>query len=766
MSYKCPFCPRYFSTRSAYIQHKNFCTPPNNDSSDSEELEEFEYKTNNHDIEMVHEDSCEDLSDNESTDSEINNQSFQSMMSISEVGEIDQNIEEIDHDENENVFENILEDSDSELNEEESKPEINVNYPSEAYGDLMALVTKHKLNNATGNAIIKFFNKHANLDKSPLPRSIEQGRKYMNNMKLPNLNYTKTSIMNYNNNEYFLYHQSLINCIKNILSISDILQNFALTFEKVEHNGEREFSEQNTGIWWENAEKSLPPGARLLFLILYSDATNVDTLGKSQLHPIYLSIGNIKNWRRNKKDAKQLLAYLPILKSNNITERKSETFKIAVRECFHKSLELLLDPLLKLNKNGIDLFLNNEMIWFYPRVSAIISDWPEAATYCLTYKSRMSKHPCHFCLVIRDNLADLNLQIDDITPRTHVNMHPAILPNHNALSRFRPLSLSNRLYEKTFRAQCGKTLVDEVDHRLAAIPRFPGLKIFTNGIQSIARLTANEYRNLMKVMVFVVDNLFVNNEDDENFVKNEDLAKLYEAWNEMYAISRYENFKESDLAKFRESINNWSQMFIKILQFNGYTTETYESLHKEYVKNPYQLSNKKNIEVQIMKIAKQANIDHKMRSGFDNFLECLNLYMDHESIANESQVTIYRSVIIENGAIMRATNSYYGRPWYSNVSVRMNSDELFDYAFDQGICYGQVLLIAKIELKNQNIPLNLALIQWYDFKFQNQPHLYGCPLLEITEIYNFIDIEAIQDIVHIVPQFNKTNEYFVNKYIF
>ena len=52
MSYKCPFCPRYFSTRSAYTQHKNFCTPPNNDSSDSKELEEFEYKTNNHDIEV------------------------------------------------------------------------------------------------------------------------------------------------------------------------------------------------------------------------------------------------------------------------------------------------------------------------------------------------------------------------------------------------------------------------------------------------------------------------------------------------------------------------------------------------------------------------------------------------------------------------------------------------------------------------------------------------------------------------------------------
>ena len=33
---------------------------------------------------------------------------------------------------------------------------------------------------------------------------------------------------------------------------------------------------------------------------------------------------------------------------------------------------------------------------------------------------------------------------------------------------------------------------------------------------------------------------------------------------------------------------------------NGYTTETYESLHKTYVKIPYRLSNKKEVEKQIM----------------------------------------------------------------------------------------------------------------------------------------------------------------------
>ena len=33
---------------------------------------------------------------------------------------------------------------------------------------------------------------------------------------------------------------------------------------------------------------------------------------------------------------------------------------------------------------------------------------------------------------------------------------------------------------------------------------------------------------------------------------------------------------------------------------NGYTTETYESLYKTYVKTPYRLSNRKNVEKQLM----------------------------------------------------------------------------------------------------------------------------------------------------------------------
>jgi hypothetical protein len=63
---------------------------------------------------------------------------------------------------------------------------------------------------------------------------------------------------------------------------------------------------------------------------------------------------------------------LPILKAGDNSEKQSENFKNAAREIFHKSLKVLLNPLL--NNNSIDLTLNGEKIWFYPQVSIVIAD--------------------------------------------------------------------------------------------------------------------------------------------------------------------------------------------------------------------------------------------------------------------------------------------------------------------------------------------------------------------------------------------------------
>src|SRR5581483_3062484 len=123
------------------------------------------------------------------------------------------------------------------------------------------------------------------------------------------------------------------------------------------------------------------------YQLFYIQMLQPRTLRKSQLHLIYVSLGNIPIWRHNKLDAKQLLGYLPILEAAN---------KDLVCKVFYESLCHLLEPIILL-KNGIDLVVNNERIWFYSRVSTIIADWPEAASFCLVYKSPIQTF--HFTLV-------------------------------------------------------------------------------------------------------------------------------------------------------------------------------------------------------------------------------------------------------------------------------------------------------------------------------------------------------------------------------
>src|SRR5205814_7603409 len=74
----------------------------------------------------------------------------------------------------------------------------------------------------------------------------------------------------------------------------------------------------------------------------------------------------------------------------------------------------------------------------------------------------------------------------------NINIYSATVPD-----RMHHLDLGLFVYQITFTREIlksqhnnGNILVDKIDRRLAAIPRFPDLKIFSNGLQSIARLTA------------------------------------------------------------------------------------------------------------------------------------------------------------------------------------------------------------------------------------------------------------------------------------
>ena len=70
-------------------------------------------------------------------------------------------------------------------------------------------------------------------------------------------------------------------------------------------------------------------------------------------------------------------------------------------------------------------------------------------------------------------------------------------------------------------------------------------------------------------------------------------------------------------------------------------------------------------------------------------------------------------------------------------------------------------------MNNKHEGLKLALIQWYDFKYiNNQSHFrLDYPYIKITDLYNLIPIESINETVHIVPQFEKIDSYYVNTFV-
>jgi hypothetical protein len=101
---------------------------------------------------------------------------------------------------------------------------------------------------------------------------------------------------------------------------------------------------------------------------------------------------------------------------------------------------------------------------------------------------------------------------------------------------------------------CGQIAVDELDNRLAQISRFPGLKIFKNGLENIKRFTADDFRNMMKVFLFVIEGIIIKHQGSLGVDKakrtDELLVKVYYNWNKMYLYSRRERFSESELNNF------------------------------------------------------------------------------------------------------------------------------------------------------------------------------------------------------------------------
>ncbi|UZO12538.1 uncharacterized protein OCT59_004071 [Rhizophagus irregularis] len=423
----------------------------------------------------------------------------------------------------------------------------------------------------------------------------------------------------------------------------------------------------------------------------------------------------------------------------------------------------------------------------------MLGDLPENAAVTLTFNSVNCHHPCHKCLVEREKLNNVELTNDQIILKTPENMRCLVEQNsaqqyslHDMKNifwnypqlniylstipdRMHHLDLGLFNYQVTYtrvllKELCGQIAVDELDNRLAKIPRFPGLKIFKNGLENIKRFTANEFRNMMK-----------------NLIKQ-------------WAKSFIKLFKEYSLSELQlPKLHNWCYHIIKTIReygaINGFTMETYEFLHKEAVKIPYRSSNKRDLTDQMIKsvyrkeiikyLLQRTNVNRrKQKTLMNSLLGTFNLqdfdaffnnYRSNNSLAREALTALeyFLESLNEFLDLCEGLTDNETINISCDVSISMSEEESEDYnTAEGGACFGKVLMLINVKIIEKDLSFDLALVQWYDFCNSRQLYKYDCPWLKIINTYNFVPIESIIELVQVVQRAERQNEYFVNTFMF
>ena len=138
-------------------------------------------------------------------------------------------------------------------------------------------------------------------------------------------------------------------------------------------------------------------------------------------HPVFLTLGNIPSWRRNKPDAKALFAYLP-----KIDDRQKK-HTIAKYHLFQRSMNaLIIEPIMSVMSSGLDLRTDDGILWCCPFLSILLGDLPEHHAITLTYNSSNCKMPCHICTIPKNELNNPLIDHSIIQLRT-LNMMKSVL---------------------------------------------------------------------------------------------------------------------------------------------------------------------------------------------------------------------------------------------------------------------------------------------------------------------------------------------------
>ncbi|KAA1477476.1 hypothetical protein DENSPDRAFT_587684 [Dentipellis sp. KUC8613] len=310
-----------------------------------------------------------------------------------------------------------------------------------------------------------------------------------------------------------------------------------IPFEEYTGPEERRWCNVMSGQWAMNkadeiAKDPQTHGAMLVAPILGADKTVVSVqTGQSEFHPLYMSLANIHgDVRRAHRDAVIPLAFLSIPKASREYDDQEE-FRRFCKQLYHTTIAKVMSPLKPAMTVPVVMrcpdghyrrviFELGPFIADYPEqvyLAGIVSGWcPKCLARPTELHSagdpRFRELTAQLKNVYRHRPGDLWDTwgiVDDVTPFTEyfprADIHELITPD-----------ILHQLVKGTFKdhlvawvedyihanneSKVAKSIMDDIDRRIAAVPGFPGLRRFPEG-RNFKQWTGNDSKALMKVFL-------------------------------------------------------------------------------------------------------------------------------------------------------------------------------------------------------------------------------------------------------------------------
>ncbi|KAG8832778.1 hypothetical protein FRC17_000651 [Serendipita sp. 399] len=416
----------------------------------------------------------------------------------------------------------------------------------------------------------------------------------------------------------------------------------------------RVYSEVFTGDWTWRLQESLPTGATLIPIILGSDKTHLTQLGGNKhAWPVYLTIGNIQSQTRNKLSNRTWIpvAYIPTPSFLDPTEIHS-TLQARL---YHQCLRIVFAPLYRLGNSGIPLTdSRGDVRDCYLRIAIHQADLPEQnminiaphnlSPNTVTTREELgngSQKPLRTRQWICDRIKEVTALVDpsDIlayqeSARKH-GLSGVTRPFWESLPDFRPeLCCAPDILHgilRFWRDHVLKWIIrligrKELNRRLAVLQPIISIRNFRNGINKLPQWTGKEDRELLRVTLAVIaghpaatrsimeclraihDFIYLAQFRMHSTETLQDLSESLATFHRLKGVlldvrARCGKKKKTRLDHFRipklEPLRMYEDHIKEMGTSPQFSTESVESCHKAMAKQPYKMTNRRNVQEQI-----------------------------------------------------------------------------------------------------------------------------------------------------------------------